>query len=166
MQKNTNAALEKLAGLSYCVFMWRLIGKPGLLLFCLISMLPLWAEDEHIRLVGLTLEELIDQFGIPRSVHAARGLEEWQDDVVFVYDEGDFYIYRNRVWQVGLKATGGIKTGDSAALVTLVLGDGLKGPDSSSLFYPINTQSWPMRMRIDFDIQGRLEMIFIYRTDL
>jgi len=59
--------------------------------------------DALLSLVGLRLDELIARFGVPRAVHAVRGAEEWQDDVVFVYSQGDFYIHRDRVWQGGVQ---------------------------------------------------------------
>jgi len=123
------------------------------------------AEPDPVSLVGLTIEELLRSFGTPRSVHAARGLEEWQDDVVFVYEQGDFYVYRDRVWQVGLRELRGINTGDSRGVVSLVLGSGAE-TRGASIFYPINDRSWPLMLRYDFDSAGRVQAIFIYRTDL
>ena len=121
-------------------------------------------EADPVSFVGLTLDELIHHFGIPQSVYAARGLEEWQDDVVFVYDQGDFYVYRDRVWQVGLKTLRGINTGDPRGVVSLVLGSNAE-PRGDSIFYPINDRSWPLMLRYDLDSAGRVQAIFIYRTD-
>ena len=139
-------------------------------MLCLLILVPLWPqEDDPVAFVGLTLEELISRFGIPKSVYAARGLQEWQDDVVFVYDRGDFYIYKNRVWQAGLRAAMGIRTGDSRGLVSMVL-DSIPGqsrPETrgDSIFYILNKVSWPLMLRFDFDRTGLVQAIFIYRTD-
>ena len=141
------------------------------------------SPPEPTSLVGLTLDELIRCFGAPRSVYAARGLQQWQDDVVFVYEQGDFYIYKDRVWQIGLKAARGIKIGDSRSKVALVLGSEAQERENS-LFYPLDEPaaestaigakvpqgsppagSWPLVLRCDFDRAGAVLAIFIYRLD-
>ena len=119
---------------------------------------------DPLSFVGLTLDELIRGFGTPRSVYAARGLEEWQDDVVFVYDQGDFYVYKDRVWQVGLRAVRGIKAGDTRGVVSLVLGSRAENR-GSSLVCSLDGGSWPLELRCDFDREGRVQLIYIYRTD-
>jgi len=144
---------------------------------CFLCVLPLlYAQSEETgepgrrpdgpaEFIGLTLEELINRFGVPASVRAARGLEEWQDDVVFVYAQGDFYVFKDRVWQVGLKAALGINTGDPRGVVSLVLGSNAE-PRGDSLFYPLDGKPWPLMLRYDLDSAGRVKAIFIYRTDL
>ena len=159
-------------------------------------LLPLWPQgnmgyqDDAVSYIGLTLADLYQRFGVPTSVYTARGLEAWQDDVVFVYDRGDFYIYRDRVWQVGLKAAFGVAVGDPRGQVNLILStdqdltnqnssnldspnldspnQGLRGQDiqSNSFFYPLSGKAWPMMLRCDFDDAGKVQAIFIYRTDL
>ena len=141
--------------------------------FLVFAASPLWSQaeteqgrpDDPVSYVGLTLNELIGRFGTPSWVYAARGLEEWQDDVVFVYNAGDFYIFRDRVWQVGLKAARGINSGDSRAVVSLVLGS--QAVDlGNSTFYPLDDGSWPLMLRYDYDSAGKVQAIFIYRTDM
>ena len=122
-------------------------------------------NEEALSFVGLTLSELIGRFGVPREVHAARGLEEWQDDVVFIYDHGNFYIYRDRVWQVGVRSIRGISTGDPQGLVTLLMGSNAVAR-GNSIFYPIHEMSWPMMLRWDIDSAGMVQAIFVYRSDL
>ena len=147
-------------------------GCAVILLFFFWVQPQLWAQNqsetgdttEPVSLVGLTLAELIQRFGMPRSVHAVRGLEEWQDDVVFVYELGDFYIYKNRVWQMGLKAALGIRLGDTYGTIAMVLGPGVE-KRGDSVFYPLDEGSWPLMLRYDFDKAGRIQAIFIYRTD-
>jgi len=120
---------------------------------------------DPVSLVGLTLDELVSRFGVPRSVYAVRGIEEWQDDVVFVYEQADFYVYKDRVWQAGLKEARGIKIGDPQAVVSLVLGTGGETKDNS-VFCSLNEGAWPMMLRFDFDSAGKVRAIFIYRTDM
>ena len=141
------------------------------ILFFVLTAATLWPQAEKERgndpasFIGLTLAELIRVFGVPNSVFAVRGLEEWQDDVVFAYDESDFCVYRDRVWQVGLREARGVKLGDSKGVVSLVLGPGAQ-TGGDSVFYPLYEASWPMMLRCDFDEAGRVKAIFIYRTDL
>ena len=123
------------------------------------------AHDDPASFVGLTLTEVINRFGIPRSVHAERGLMEWQDDVVFVYDHANFYIYGDRVWQVGVRSIRGINVGDLRGLVELVMGANAVA-QGNSIFYPLHVAPWPMLLRWDIDSVGRVQSIFIYRSDL
>ena len=143
------------------------------LALALVIIVPLWPqgdmnqspEDDPVSYIGLTLTELIGRFGVPRSVYPSRGPEEWQDDVVFVYEQGDFYILKDRVWQVSLKAARGIKAGDSMGTVYLTLGSKAESR-FNSVYCTLDEGSWPMMLRFDFNSEGRVQVIFIYRTDL
>jgi hypothetical protein len=116
-------------------------------------------------LIGLTLEGLVSQFGIPESVYALRGLEAWQDDVVFVYKDGDFYIYKNRVWQISVKAAYGIKIGDPVTQVSLTLGEeAIRYFDDYCLF-TLPGRAWPLTLRVNFDRLQSVSAIYIYRSD-
>ncbi|MDR0585866.1 MAG: hypothetical protein LBG26_01360, partial [Treponema sp.] len=70
-------------------------------------------------LVGTTLSNLIGSYGAPKAVYPVRGLASWQDDVVFVYDHAEFFVYGNRVWQLKLRSAYGITEGDPKAQVVL-----------------------------------------------
>jgi hypothetical protein len=122
-------------------------------------------DGEPGSLVGLTLEALIGRFGPPRSVYPVRGVEEWQDDVVFVYPQGDFYVYRDRVWQVGVPAAAGIKTGDPRGVVMLLLGSEVRDRGDYALF-DLAGGDWPLTLRYNFDRTGKVTAIFIYRSGL
>jgi hypothetical protein len=115
--------------------------------------------------IGFGISELINSLGVPRSVYPVRGLEEWQDDVVFVYNEGDFYIYRDRVWQLGVKAAMGINVGDPGGVAQLLLGPGTE-VRGNSVFCMLSGCSWPLMFRCDVDEAGKVKAIFIYRTDI
>jgi hypothetical protein len=144
---------------------------PLLFVICyLLFALPqLWAQqggsrnDEIISNIGLKLEDLFLRYGVPNTVHSARGNEHWQDDVVFVYNEWDFYIYRDRVWQIGLKSGYGIKIGDAKAAALLALADKAKD-EGDYLLYPLTGGAWPMSLRVNFNA-GKISGIFVYRTD-
>jgi hypothetical protein len=145
-------------------------GSARFLLICaaLLAAAPsLWPQQDGsgdiASNIGLRLEDLFLRFGAPGTVHAARGDEDWQDDVVFVYNEWDFYIYRDRVWQIGIKSGYGIKIGDAKAAALLVLAD--KARDNGDyLLYPITGGAWPLSLRVNF-IANKVSGIFVYRTD-
>jgi len=122
------------------------------------------ATDELYSLIGLRLPELIERFGTPKTVFAARGNELWQDDVVFQYDEGDFYIYRDRVWQVKLPSARGISVRDHKQVAILVLGDDVRDM-GDHLFLPIFGNNWPMTFRVNVNAAGYITAIYIYRSD-
>jgi hypothetical protein len=115
-------------------------------------------------LIGLTLEGAIAQFGAPKSVYPIRGLEAWQDDVVFEYDDRDLYIYKDRVWQVGLKTAYGISLGDRRAAALLALGEGYQHYDDHILF-PLPSRSWPLMLRVNVNAAGTVSALFVYRSD-
>jgi len=122
--------------------------------------------DELLSLVGLRLDELVSRFGVPSAVHAVRGDEEWQDDVVFVYPQGNFFIHRDRVWQVGFNSVYGMRVGDPRAVAELVLAEGAQN-HGEFLVYPLRPpqgMGWPLALRVNFNA-GRISAIFVYRTD-
>jgi hypothetical protein len=122
------------------------------------------ADADPALWIAMELPALLSRFGAPRSVYAVRGGEEWQDDVVFVYDQGDFYIYKDRVWQVGLKSAYGIEAGDSRAAALLVLGEKTEDRERY-LLCPLPGGSWPLALRVNLDEAGKVSIIFIYRSD-
>jgi len=122
-------------------------------------------QADPAHLIGLELEDLLRHFGFPKSVYAVRGLEEWQDDVVFVYDEGDFYFFRDRVWKVGLKSAYLISSGDPRAAVLLSFKEAVQTGFDYAVF-SLHGYNWPIAIRFNFDSAGRVTMIFIYRTDI
>ena len=143
-------------------------------LFCftfLITVFPLFSQpvvseerkEAPFSYIGMKLDEMFSRFGPPQSVHADRGDEHWQDDVVFIYGEGNFYVYRDRVWQVGVKSVFGINIGDVKAVASLVLGDTVKD-EGNYLLYNVPGGGWPVTLRINIS-SGRVSAIFVYRPD-
>jgi hypothetical protein len=114
-------------------------------------------------LIGTTLPNLIGSYGAPKAVYPVRGLASWQDDVVFVYDHAEFFIYGNRVWQLKLKAAYGITEGDPKAQVSLVLGEGQLF-DGYSVF-PLPSRVWPLSLRVNWDSSDRVSAVYVYRSD-
>ena len=134
-------------------------------MFTIISLWPETQGEDPASFIGFSLEDLIDHFGVPRSVYAVRGLHEWDDDVVFVYDEGDFYVIKDRVWQIGLSVAYLIRAGDSRTTVDLGFGRSLNSGENFAI-YPLGGHNWPMALRFNFDSAGRVTAIFIYRSDI
>jgi hypothetical protein len=136
---------------------------------------PLWAQEQlassqsgsvidNFSIVGMRVAEIIENFGSPIAVFSARGNEIWQDDVVFRYDRGDFYIYGDRVWQVNVSSELGLSVGDPRQAAVLVLGD--RAEDRGNyLLMPVSGKNWPLMFRVNFSNEGRVASIFIYRPD-
>ena len=121
--------------------------------------------EDPSSLIGLTIKDMISRFGVPDSVYAVRGGESWQDDVVFVYQSGDFYILKYRVWQVGVKKAHEISIGDPRQAVLLVLGE--KAKDSGNFITAdLPGKGWPLALRCEFDGANRVSALFIYRSDI
>lgn len=133
-------------------------------LFCALAF-PAFSQQEEdpASLIGLTLNDALARFGPPRRVYAARGLEPWQDDVVFVYDERDLYVYRDRIWQVSFKAAYGIKVGDSRGKISQVFGEDLQFFEDHALV-SLPSGAWPLKLHINLN-SGSVSGIFLYRTD-
>jgi len=142
-------------------------------LFCIL-ILPLHPQtqpnSEPVSYIGLTLTELITNFGIPDSVYSSRGPEVWQDDVVFKYGATDFYIVKDRVWQIAVREAFLIRAGDPFTAVFLSFGEPVaSGPDYAVFTLErrnLPGQLWPLAIRFNFDAAGRIAMIYIYRSDL
>jgi len=110
------------------------------------------------------MADLLERFGPPRSVICERGIEPWQDDVVFQYNGADFYIYRDRIWQVKLASTHGISNGDKKAAVLLALGSNAVDNVDHALV-AIDGKNWPLMLRVNFNNTGQVTAIYIYRPD-
>ena len=120
-------------------------------------------QDEILSLVGIRLDDLVTRFGLPHSVRSQRGEEPWQDDVVFVYNEGDFYIYQDRVWQIGLRSAYGMSIGDSSVVALLIFGEGVQDSGGHHI-YQLPGAQWPLSLRVNIN-DGRISGIFIFRQD-
>jgi hypothetical protein len=127
-------------------------------------------------LIGATLEELLSRAGTPQSVYAVRGLEAWQDDVVFVYPSLDVYLFKDRVWQVSPQEAYRVKTGDTRAAAEAALGQDftqIPGPGEGeyALVYVFQDRPWPLALRVNFrkGIDGlradTVSALYIYRSD-
>jgi hypothetical protein len=121
-------------------------------------------QNDPASLIGLSLENLLSRFGVPQAVYAVRGDREWQDDVVFVYAEGDFYIYKDRVWQIKLKAAYGIRLGDPRPAVFLTLGEEAEDFENFVVL-SLPSKGWPLAFRVNLDDSGFVSALYVYRPD-
>ena len=124
---------------------------------------PALSNDEPFSFIGMKLDELISRFGSPQAVYAARGKDLWQDDVIFMYNEREFYVFRDRVWQIGLKSFYDMKVGDAKAVAMLILGGDVHDYEDH-LIYHFADVAWPVSLRLNFNA-GRISAIFLYRSD-
>ncbi|MDR1325263.1 MAG: hypothetical protein LBK00_04420 [Treponema sp.] len=114
--------------------------------------------------IGLTLAELLSLFGVPMAVYPERGLEDWQDDVIFIYNNGlSFYVYKDRVWQLSLQSAYGVNVGDSRSSSAAMLRWPVENYDNCTL-YSLPSRGWPLVLRLDF-IDSLVSVIRIYRSD-
>ncbi|MDR2803776.1 MAG: hypothetical protein LBB22_05765 [Treponema sp.] len=121
------------------------------------------AETDPVIFIGMSVSELIENFGPPDSVYASRGLESWQDDVVFEYSGVDFYIYKDKVWQLSLENGIGISKGDPRAAVLLVLGESALDKEKY-ISAKLRDSSWPLEWRFNIE-GGKVSAIYLYRMD-
>jgi len=162
-----------------------MIKAPGINIFLFLIVTSVWAQEAgantggqpartetenvtaytaEVAYIGMKLDELITRFGVPQAVYASRGQELWQDDVVFAYSHGDFYIFKDRVWQLGLRSAQGISINDSKPAVVLTLGEAATDHGDYVLL-PLPPTGWPLMLRVNFNSSGRVAAIFIYRPD-
>jgi hypothetical protein len=157
--------------------MWKetaLLRRLSLFLFALLAAaFPLSSQapsppGDPLPFLGMKLDELMGRFGPPGAVYAVRGNEEWQDDVVFVYSEGDFYIAKDRVWQVALKSAYGISLGDPKQAALLIM-SAISGDESRErgdhALAPLSGGVWQRMLRVNFNGAGLVSAIFVYRAD-
>jgi hypothetical protein len=121
------------------------------------------ADIDALKLIGLTIREIIETFGPPNAVYAVRGAEEWQDDVVFEYPGMDFYLSNNKIWQISINKALGINVGNPKAAVLLVLGDTAQDK-GAYILQSITGRNWPMEWRFNINA-GKVSSIYLYRMD-
>lgn len=126
-------------------------------------------ELDLIDSIGWTLEQAYTKLGVPDEVFLSRGEKDWQDTVVFYFEEHLYlFWYKNRVWQVRADRRYGKE------LLGLTMGmpkeelEELLGPpyhvDERSVIYNLPDRGFPLRMRLFFN-DGSLSDLYIYRSD-
>jgi hypothetical protein len=112
--------------------------------------------------------------GAPQSVYAVRGLEVWQDDVVFVYPSMDVYLFKDRVWQVSPREACRVGTGYTREQVEEILGravNELPGGEEGeyALVFAFSDRPWPLALRVNFKRgtggNDTVWALYLYRSD-
>jgi hypothetical protein len=137
-------------------------------LFLMVAALSVTAQelsaDDPSVFIGFSLRELVEILGPPERVYAVRGTETWQDDVVFAYRDREFYFYRDRIWQIGLRNAFGVSAGEKRDVIPLIMGDDTVAAADHSLVL-LRGRAWPLSVRFNIDGRGLIASIFIYRSD-
>ncbi len=126
--------------------------------------------DDSSALLGMDLAGAFERCGVPASVAAVRGDELWQDDVVFSYPAGfSLYWFGSRLWQIHFeKAYGGsvygLFIGDSSDKLLSIMGTPYFQNDSG-LVYRLPFKSYPVRLRVILNKDGRISDFYLYRAD-
>jgi hypothetical protein len=128
--------------------------------------------DEPVTIagyLGFTLSEAAKTFGPPEEVFVYRGAEEWQDNVVFYFQDHLYlFWFENRVWQVRLDKRyegeiAGFSMGMPKEDITSALGEPFF-EDNDSWLYLLPDMGVPVRMRLFFE-DGSLSDLYIFRGD-
>lgn len=121
-------------------------------------------DNDPVLLIGISIKDIIARFGPPDAVYPIRGAAEWQDDVVFEYKSADFYLFKDHVWQIGLKQANGIRLGDAKMAISLVHGNVIEDK-GTYITAPVLNRAWPIQYRYNVDAKGKISAIFLYRVD-
>lgn len=125
--------------------------------------------DDPSIVLGSTLSQVLKDFGAPVRVYAARGLEPWQDDVVFEYDSGfSLFLFGDRVWQVRLVspyagACFGVFLGDAWDKAYSMLGRPYR-EEASAAEWRVPFDGFPVRLRV-LAMDGKVADLYLYRAD-
>ncbi len=125
--------------------------------------------DDPATELGLTLAKVFETHGVPAKVYAARGLEPWQDDVVFEYAPGySLFLFGDRVWQVRLAppyagSCFGLFLGDAWDKTYTMLGKPYREEEGAAE-WRVPFDGFPVRLRI-LGKDGKIADIYLYRAD-
>jgi len=126
-------------------------------------------EDNPERYLGLTLEALFTNFGLPVSLASIRGPEAWQDDVALEYVNAySLYVFKDRVWQIRFKkgyagSVHGVFIGDAETKLVSILGEPFFKTDGVFV-YRLSDQGYPVRLRVQLQ-GGIVSDLFVFRSD-
>ena len=120
-------------------------------------------------LIGAGPEEALLRFGSPEEIFIYRGGMSREESVVFFREGIYLFWYENRVWQLRADrnaeiSLGDVAVGESRAQVEARLGAPLAEVEGS-LVYELENYAYPVRLRILFDSAGRVDDIYLYRSD-
>ena len=131
---------------------------------------------EPVSILGMHPADIFETLGPPDEIYPLRGENNWQDDVVFYYNNNLYlFIFKNRVWQIRADYRYqdkilGIKPGLTQEETIEILGRPFSAKEGEYIF--LNPASltrletgFPLRMRILYDTEKRISDIYLYRGD-
>ena len=124
-----------------------------------------------VSLLGAEVSRILALFGPPPALYALRGLEPWQDDVVFDYPERGVacFFWHERVWQLRLGAgSPELVPGLAWPVTPAGLEERLGPPDRPEtgwLEWPVGGLPWRVRLRLLPAADGQPEQLYLYRAD-
>jgi len=139
------------------------------LLLQLFTQIPQTTGKNSISWLGMDLETVYKEFGVPQEVFCYRADKNEDDNVVFYYKNHIYlFWFENRVWVVRFDKRFeseflGLKMGMPREQVLEILGNKFKEADDSLVFY-LPDQGFPVRLRLFFK-ENMLFDAYVYRGD-
>ncbi len=131
--------------------------------------LPL--AEKLAGLLGWTPADAIDALGAPQNIFAYRAEVEDEDNVVFYYPDHTYlFWFRDRVWQTRVDQRwegdiDGVKMGMTLSEIEAIWQLSPINYDDEGLTWTIPDRGYPVRIRLFFDEEGRLQDAYIFRSD-
>ena len=120
--------------------------------------------------LGMSPGKALNALGVPERVFPVRGLEAWQDDVVFEFLDGlSLFLFDDKVWQVRISdpyslPVLGFILGGTEDQLTKALGFPPEIVDGD-LEWKLTGEAWPIRLRAIISEGGSIREIYVYRAD-
>jgi hypothetical protein len=128
------------------------------------------ADEEVLKVLGFTIHQAIDKFGVPNEVFPFRASEAWMDTVVFYWSNDHFYLFfwDNRVWQIRFDKRFkdpimNIEIGMNKSELISRLGQNFVSVENQ-IFYKLPFLGYPCELRLAFE-KDILNDIYIFRSD-
>lgn len=119
---------------------------------------------DQTTLIGISLREVISRFGPPDAVYPMRGDAPWQDDVVFAYKDADFFIIKDRVWQIRVQSANGIRNGDAKITISMMHGESA-ADKGNRVIVTLRGYAIPLEYHYYIDPRGHVQAIYLCRSD-
>ena len=131
---------------------------------------PLPHAAELTGKLGWTPEEALSWLGAPVSMFPYRGSVPEEDNVVFYYpDHLYIFWFQDRVWQLRVDerwngVVDGLRMGMTLSEVTDLWGPPVNDWDKQPT-WTLPDRGYPVRIRLYFADDGRLNDLYVYRSD-
>ena len=131
---------------------------------------PLPHAAELTGKLGWTPDEAFSRLGAPLSIFPYRGTVPIEDNVVFYYpDHLYLFWFQNRVWQLRVDDrwigdVDGLRMGMTMSEITKLWGPPINDRDEQPT-WTLPDRGYPARIRLYFADDGRLNDLYVYRSD-